>query len=380
MFWHIFTYRLKCTVRNYQVLFWTLGFPVILATFFGMAFANIGTATEFETIRMGVVNTAEYKADTNFQTHLKDASAGSDDPMFELTVFDTQDDAAKALREKTISGYILETDTMQLYIRSAGINPTIMKSFIDWYMETVSAVNGIIADHPESAMKLPGILSESITYVDDVNTNPNKPNSILTYYYALIAMTCLYGAFMGLTEVGAVQANQTATAARVNLAPVHKMKVFACSLCSATLIQYLSILILIAYLIFVQKVDFGNQAGFILLASFAGCSAGVSFGALIGAVVKKGEGIKTGVVIGLSMLMSFLSGLMSAKIKYTATKSFPILAYINPGNLIADAFYSLYYYQTYNRYILNVGLLFAFSFVFYFITYLIMRRQQYESL
>lgn len=380
MFWHIFTYRLKCTVRNYQVLFWTLGFPVILATFFGMAFANIGTATEFETIRMGVVNTAEYKADTNFQTHLKDASAGSDDPMFELTVFDTQDDAAKALREKTISGYILETDTMQLYIRSAGINPTIMKSFIDWYMETVSAVNGIIADHPESAMKLPGILSESITYVNDVNTNPNKPNSILTYYYALIAMTCLYGAFMGLTEVGAVQANQTATAARVNLAPVHKMKVFACSLCSATLIQYLSILILIAYLIFVQKVDFGNQAGFILLASFAGCSAGVSFGALVGAVVKKGEGIKTGVVIGLSMLMSFLSGLMSAKIKYTATKSFPILAYINPGNLIADAFYSLYYYQTYNRYLLNVGLLFAFSFVFYFITYLIMRRQQYESL
>lgn len=380
MFWHIFTYRIKSTVRNYQVLFWTLGFPVILATFFGMAFANIGAATEFETIKMGIVNTAEYKADTNFQTHLKEASDASDDPMFELTVFDTQEDAANALREKTISGYILEKDSMQLYIRSAGIQPTIMKTFIDWYMQTVSAINGIIADHPEFAMKIPGILEKSITYVEDVNTNPNKPNSMLTYYYALIAMTCLYGAFMGLTEVGAVQANQSATAARVNLAPVHKMKVFACSLCSATLIQYLSILILIAYLIFVQKVDFGNQAGFILLASFAGCCTGVSFGALIGAIVKKGEGIKTGVLIGSSMLMSFLAGLMNAKIKYTATKSLPILAYINPGNLIADAFYSLYYYETYNRYLLNVGLLFAFSFVFYFITYLIMRRQQYESL
>jgi ABC-2 type transport system permease protein len=88
------------------MLFWTLGFPVILATFFGMAFANISTATEFETIRMGVVNTAEYKADSNFQTHLKaasDASDSSGDPMFELTVFDTQEDAAAALREKTIS-------------------------------------------------------------------------------------------------------------------------------------------------------------------------------------------------------------------------------------------------------------------------------------
>ncbi len=383
MFWHIFSYRLKCTVRNYQMLFWTLGFPVILATFFGMAFANISTATEFETIRMGVVNTAEYKADSNFQTHLKaasDASDSSGDPMFELTVFDTQEDAAAALREKTISGYILEKDSMQLYIRSSGINPTIMKTFIDWYLQTVSAVNSVIADHPESAMKISGILSENITYVEDANTNPNKPNSILTYYYALIAMTCLYGAFMGINEVAAVQANQSATAARVNLAPVHKMKVFACSLCSATLIQYLSILILIAYLIYVQKVDFGNQAGYILLASFAGCCTGVSFGAVIGAVVKKGEGVKTGVIIGASMLMSFLAGLMSAKIKYTATKSLPILSYINPGNLIADAFYSLYYYETYNRYLLNVGLLFAFAFAFYFITYLIMRRQQYESL
>ncbi len=362
------------------MLFWTLGFPVILATFFGMAFANISTATEFETIKMGVVNTAEYKADSNFQEHLKAASEDSEDPMFEVTGFETQEDADAALREKTISGYILEKDSMQLYIRSAGINPTIMKTFIDWYLQTVSAVNGIIADHPQAAMKIPGILSENITYVEDANTNPNKPNSILTYYYALIAMTCLYGAFMGINEVAAVQANQSSTAARVNLAPVHKMKVFACSLCSATLIQYLSILLLIAYLIFVQKVDFGNQVGFILLASFAGCSTGVSFGALIGAIIKKGEGIKTGVIIGLSMMMSFLAGLMSAKIKYTATKSLPILAYINPGNLIADAFYSLYYYQTYNRYLLNVGLLFAFSFVFYFVTYLIMRRQQYESL
>ena len=140
-----------------------------------MAFANIGAATEFETIKIGVVNTTEYKADTNFQTHLKEASDASDDPMFELTVFDTQEDAANALREKTISGYILEKDSMQLYIRSAGIQPTIMKTFIDWYMQTVSAINGIIADHPESAMKIPGILEKSITYVEDVNTNPNNP-------------------------------------------------------------------------------------------------------------------------------------------------------------------------------------------------------------
>jgi ABC-2 type transport system permease protein len=97
-------------------------------------------------------------------------------------------------------------------------------------------------------------------------------------------------------------------------------------------------------------------------------------------VLKCGEGLKTGVVISLSMIMSYLSGLMSAQVKYQAVKSLPILAYINPGNLIADAFYSLYYYNTYERYFLNVILLFAFSVVFYLVVYFVMRRQQYESI
>jgi len=90
--------------------------------------------------------------------------------------------------------------------------------------------------------------------------------------------------------------------------------------CAATLIQYISILILIGYLAFVLKIDFGNQLGYILLASFAGCCTGVSFGAMVGALSKKGEGVKTGIIISLSMLMSFLAGLMVAQVKYEAVK------------------------------------------------------------
>lgn len=380
MFWHIFTYRLKCTVRDVQTLFWTLAFPVIMATLFGMAFVNLGSLDVFETVNIGVVNTDQYKADTALNSHMDSVTADSDDPLFHVTMYEDEASAKTALTESTIAGYILETDDIHLYIRSSGINQTIMKGFLDWYQQTLSSVENIIKDDPSAAMGISDILSENVTYIEDAETNTNKPNMTLAYYYGLIAMTCLYGAFMGVKEVSAIQANQSPQGARLGLAPVHKLKVFFSSLCSVTLVQYISILLLVGYLAFVIKVDFGNQLGYILLASFAGCCMGVSFGAFIGAVLKCGEGLKTGVVISLSMIMSYLSGLMSAQVKYQAVKSLPILAYINPGNLIADAFYSLYYYNTYERYFLNVILLFAFSVVFYLVVYFVMRRQQYESI
>jgi len=379
VFWHIFKYRLKSTVRDVQTIFWTLAFPIILVSFFAMAFSNLENISEYKTIKIGLVNTQQYQKDTMFQSHIT-AVSKDENPLFDVTIYDTQEAAAAALSDKQISGFILEDATLHLTIRSTGIDQTIMKEFLDWYLQTASSVNNIISGNPAAGIKLSGILSENVTYIKDTNTGTNKPNNVLTYYYALIAMTCLYGAFMGSKEVTAVQANQSAQAARLNLAPVHKLKVFLSSLCAVNLIQYLSILLLIAYMAFVLKIDFGNQIGYILLASFAGCCAGVSFGAVVGAATKKGEGIKTGIIISASMAMSFLAGLMVAQMKYMATKSFPILAYINPANLIADAFYALYYYNTYDRYFLNVGLLFAFSFVFYLIVFLLMRGQQYESI
>ena len=380
MFWHIFSYRIKNTVRDFQTLFWTLGFPVILASFFGMAFSNLSNIEKFEAFAIGVVDTAEYQDNSALKAQIDAVTTDSEDSLFRVTVYETKEDAEAALKGKTIAGYLLDEGDIRLYLQSTGINETILKEFMDWYLQMQSSIANITAENPAAAAKIPSVLSDSVTYISDANENPNRPNSILTFYYALIAMTCMYGAFVGVREVTGIQANQSPIAARINLAPVHKLKVFGCALLAATAVQYASILILLAYLILGLKVDFGSQLGYILLASLAGCLTGVSFGAMIGAVIKTKEGIKTAIIIGASMLMSFLAGLMYAQMKYIAVKSMPIIAYINPANLIADSFYALYYYDTHTRFFLNVGLLFAFTAVFYLVTYFVMRRQQYESL
>jgi len=206
------------------------------------------------------------------------------------------------------------------------------------------------------------------------------PNTVVNYFYSLIAMTCLYGGFFGLKEVTALQANLSPQGARVNMAPTHKMKVFMSSVIAATTIQLVEIFILLGYLNFALKISFGSQLGYIALTCLVGTITGVTFGTCISSIVKKGEGVKVGILITLTMTMTFMAGLQYDKMKYIISEKAPILAYLNPANLITDSFYALYYYNTHTQFFIDIAILCGFSVVFSIITYLVIRRQKYASL
>ncbi|MNC49020.1 ABC-2 family transporter protein [compost metagenome] len=193
-------------------------------------------------------------------------------------------------------------------------------------------------------------------------------------------MACFYGSFFGLQEVTDIQADLSARAARVNMSPVHKLKAFVAGLSAALVIQFVEILILLGYLAYALHVDFGPRTGYVLLTAFIGCILGLSFGALISAAVKKSEGLKTAILISITMIGSFLSGMMMLNMKYIISQKVPLLSYLNPVNLLTDAFYSLYYYDTLDRYLLNLGMMGVFAAVFCLGTYAIIRRRKYASL
>jgi ABC-2 type transport system permease protein len=46
---HLFIYRLKQTLRDRSILFWTIAFPMILGTFFFMAFGDLAKHDEIAT-------------------------------------------------------------------------------------------------------------------------------------------------------------------------------------------------------------------------------------------------------------------------------------------------------------------------------------------
>lgn len=382
MFIHNYLYRLKCILRDKQTMFWTLIFPIVLATLFNMAFSNLSNAENFSEIKIGIVNDEEYKKSTEFIQAIESVSnsnSSSDIDLFDVK-YVTKEEGQQLLDDSKIEGYIYIKDGINLVVKETGINKTIIKSFLDDFKQTTSTVTRIISSNPSAVEKVVSGISKRENFLKEAPIGNATPDTVVNYFYTLIAMACLYGSFCGLKEVTALQANLSSQGARLNMAPTHKMKVFLSSVAAATTVQLGVIFILLGYLTLGLKISFGNQLGYIALTCLVGTITGVTFGTCVASVVKKGEGIKIAILIGLSMIMSFLSGMMQDKIKYIVTQKAPIVGYLNPANLITDSFYSLYYYNTHTQFFTNIALLCLFSVVFSIITYLVIRRRKYASL
>lgn len=381
MFVHIFTYRLKCLMRDWETILWTMVFPLVLATLFYMAFSNLYTNEIFNPINIAVVNDEQYVKNKSFRAALEEVSTG-DGKLFNLSET-TVDEADKLLNENLIDGYIVVEMPIKLVVNNSGVNQSIIKSFIDTYIHASSAVETILTTEPMESARIQKIIDDignREKYVSEKKSAGGEPNTILLYFYTLIAMTCFYGGFFGMREINDIQADISNVAARVNAAPVHKIKAFLSSAAASVLIQTAEILILISYLMFVLKIDFGNKTGFVLLTAFIGVNLGFSFGAFISAVVKKSEGVKVAAIVGVTMICCFFAGMMQHEIKYIVSQKAPIFSYINPLNLLTDSLYSLYYYDTFSRYFKNIILLTVFIAVFCSGTYLIIRRRKYASI
>lgn len=378
MFKHILTYRLKILLRNKSLIFWTMVFPIVLASLFGLAFGNLGGIGTFQPIDVAVVDADAAFDDIGFLSMMEMLSKG-DERLFNSQITD-EIEAQTLLANGEIKGYILMGEEMTLFVNNSGFEQSIIKSFLDQYLQSVSAANRVLSIRPEALPEVLTALDNRQNFTREVSASRTNPNNTLIYFFALLAMTCLYSGFSGMTEVNDIQANLSVKAARINVAPVHKLKMFLYNITAAFVIQFVQLLVVLAYMVFVLSIDFGTREGLVVFTVFLGTIVGISFGAFISALVKGNENMKMGILLGVTMTGSLLAGMMFADIKYIVSTSAPVLAVINPVNLLADAFYALYFFDNYNRYIENIVGLSIFSVIFCTATYLIIRRQKYASL
>ena len=111
-----------------------------------------------------------------------------------------------------------------------------------------------------------------------------------------------------------------------------------------------------------------------------GSFAGLTLGVAVATLIKTNENTKIGILIAVTMLGCFLSGMMGITMKYVVDTNAPIINKVNPVSMITDGFYSLYYYDTLERYFFNIVSLLIFSIVAIAISYRGLRRQKYDSI
>lgn len=379
MFWNLYWKRIIGSFRNVDGLIWTWVFPALLSTLFYFTFSSLDATMQLKEIPLGVIDDAAYRQDDAFRSTLESVSVQNGGELFILTSFADMDSADAALEGGEIEGYITAGETPRLTVKSDGLNQTIAKSFLDQYVQTKNSVQTLLTQNPSAAAELPKLL-ESVTYTEEISLSNNPPTDKVGYFYALLAMVCLYGGLQGMTTVSYMQANLSPLGARRTMSPAGRFRMVTYDLLGGITVHFVCLMVIVAYIMFVLKTDFGSQLGLVLLTCLAGSILGVAFGAVISVTAKLKETAKIAVLISVTLVCCFLSGLMVSGINYVVAEKAPAVSWLNPAARITDAFYCLYYYDTYERYFLNIGIILAMALVMFAITAIFIRRQRYESI
>ena len=147
LFFHNAKYTMLSMFRLKVTLFWTLAFPLLLATFMYMAFGNLFEKDEmFKTINVAVV---ESKNDDTLMSVLEsldvnhtDSVSKSDDKsdstnsfsdLINMKLMDSSA-AKKALNNKKVTG-IIYTEDASLVVEENSYNATILESILTKYKQ-----------------------------------------------------------------------------------------------------------------------------------------------------------------------------------------------------------------------------------------------------
>ena len=382
MFLHNFKYTFKTLFRNRGLIFWTVAFPVIMATFFHMAFADIIESDKLKVIDMAIVSSEEFDNNMLYKNTFANLSDKKNkDRLFNIT-YTSKNKAKKLLEDGKIEGYLeLKENIPYLTFQANGINQTIIKYVVDEVHDTEK----IYLMNVDLDSSLDTISNDIENYL---NTNKvelkNVANSNLDYmmieYYTLIAMTCLYAGCLGMVAIGHSLPYLKGNGKRISVSPTKKTSIIFSSLLASYIIQLISLGLLFFYTICILNVDYGNHFGHIVLLSLVGSIAGISLGVLIGAYLKASDNVKSGILIAITMGGCFLAGIMGVGMKYVIDKNLPFLNKINPANMITDGFYSLYYYTDFNRYWIDIISLLIFTIITIILSCNKIGRAKYDSI
>ena len=393
MFIHNFKYAFKTLFKNKMLIFWTFAFPIILGTLFNMAFSNIENSEKLDIINIAIINNDDFENNEAFKTSFEELSDENNEDRLFNTQYTTEEKAKELLDNGEIVGYMkLKEDKPILTFATSGINETIFK----YVTEEIEQTSDIIKNLSETeTQKQITSGNYNINYEEIYNKVielakedkvklKNISNSNLSYtmieFYTLIAMTCLYGGMLSMGSINQTLANMSNKGKRIAVSPTKKGTIILSSLLASYIAQLIGLAILFVYTLFVLKVDYGDNTSLIILLAMIGSFAGLTLGTFVGTLFKTNENAKTGILIALTMFWCYLSGMMGITMKYVVDKNVPIINKINPASMITDGLYSLYYYDTFDRYWFNIISLFIFAFVLMLISFFSLRRQKYDSI
>jgi ABC-2 type transport system permease protein len=272
-----------------------------------MAFHNLTSNEAINTIPIALIE--KENINNEFINRLQSVEIAKDKKMFKVQTTSLET-AEKLFKEDKIKGYVdYNNNEANLYIKENGIEQSIIKTFLDSYMQKSQTIMNIVSLNPQAINN--GVLQDTAAYqnyITDGSNNGKNPDFTIIYFYTLIALTCMFGSNWGFREMLDIQADQSAIGARINVAPTHKLKLLICNLFAALTLHLISILMLLAFLNYVLNVKFGSDIGMILITCIIGSLCGMSLGAMVCVTLKTNIKVREAILTTVAIGGGFLAG------------------------------------------------------------------------
>lgn len=374
---HCIKYELINLLRLKVVVFWLLGFPIILGTLFYAAFGSLADKEDaFKQIPVAVIE-GENPPVGLYET--LEALSEGEDAIFDIKT-DELDEAKAFLESGDIQGIIYADEDITLELPAgAGIDAGIIRSILNSFKTQSAIIADIAMNHPEKlAEAIEGISAD----LDCIESSSNSANDdpYVQYFYNLLAMAGLMGSMMGMYCSINHQANLSALGARVEVSPMNKLKDITSSLIATTIVHNVFTDIGTVYLVYILKINFGVNFGFILLINFVACLLGDTMGCFVGAMGTLKEGAKNAILLAFTLGLCACSGLMFGGVQLVFEMYFPLFNRINPASLIVNCFYSLSAYDSLEKFWGNFSILLIWCALFTAASLLMTRKRKYKSL
>lgn len=373
--WTMIWYSFLTKIKNVNVLFWPLVFPFVLTTAMYLSIGQIEEA-DFETVRAAVVSPAE-ETEEPFRLFMDSMEQDSD---LLATEEMSEQDAEDALEEGSISGIFYDGAEPSLTVGGSGFPQTILQMVLESYTEGKETLEDVAQFHPEGMDAALASMESYGDTVEQISLGGRTTDSTAQFFYAMMGMACLYGCFIGYGSAMGLQANLTPLAARRCAGPVSRLGMILAEILVSFSLHFVNMILLLAYMKYILRLEFGGSFLEMLPVLFVGSMIGVTMGMFITSIGRMSEGVKIGIMVGVSMVMSFMAGLMNGDMKNVIDRTFPLLNRINPAALISDAMYCINVYDSPERYAQDMLLLGGLCVLLAAGTFVIIRRKRYDSI
>lgn len=386
MFYRIFIIKFKELIRMRWLVGWNFLFPLVLASAFYLGFGNLikSESGEIKAIKVAYVeeSNSENLSPLNnpFLLVLTDLSSKTDshDQILELYKYDNFDQAVSDLNSVIDGIYYQTNDDIKVYVSENGINATTLTQILKSYKNYSSTFQRIQNDKAYLINDSLDLILNDISFLKKHVFNPGV-SEYMQYFYALLAMSSLFASWISTAMMQSMCANLSDCGKRFEMAPVHKLSAILAGILAGTLIQSMSNCIVVLYIEYVLKLSFGAPIYLVIAITSLASALGISIGVLIGSIFRNPLALSM-VPLAVSMVCSFFSGLMMGGINQIIQNVCPLLNKINPATVFTDSLYQLSCYGKTTAYYQDLAIMFFMIILFLFVSTLLLRRRNYDSI